>query len=405
MGVTATAPKPGTERRPPSSMVAAGMALIAVCYGFARFTYGLFSPQFTREFSLDAATSGVIASGSYVGYCLAIVISSALTPRWGPRRVAVLAGAVATAGITAVALAPSAPVLAAGILVAGSSTGIASPPLAAAVSRWVREDAQAGAQTLVNAGTGVGVLVSGPVALLLLDRWRWAWALFALATAAVTRWVHVTVPTGGDGTRAGAPSATREGRTAAPPLVAGSTILLAGSFLLGLSSVAVWTFGCDVITVDGDAGGLLASIMWTLIGAAGIAGALSGPLARRIGIRASWTILMAALAAASTGLAAAPSNTGIVVGAAAVFGASYIATTGVALLWSTRLYPRRAAFGVGLSFFMIAAGQAAGAPLVGAAADRYGLPAVFYACAAVALLGAALGPRHARGAAGSGPQR
>jgi predicted MFS family arabinose efflux permease len=39
---------------------------------------------------------------------------------------------------------------------------------------------------------------------------------------------------------------------------------------------------------------------------------------------------------------------------------------------------------------MIAAGQAIGAPLVGVAADQLGIPVVFYACAAIALAGAAL---------------
>ncbi len=372
-------------------MVAAGVALIAVCYGFARFTYGLFSPEFSREFALSATVSGVIGAGSYVGYCLAIVISSALTPRWGPRRVAVLAGAVATAGISTVTLAPSPLVLAAGILIAGSSTGIASPPLAAAVSQWVREDSQPRAQTLVNAGTGVGVLISGPIALLLLDQWRWAWAMFALGTAAVTWWVHATVPRDSDGARSQAPT-NRADRPAAPRLPVGSTVLIAGSFIVGLSSIAVWTFGRDLITVEGNASGLIASVMWTVIGAAGIAGALSGPLTQRIGLQASWVILMVALAAGSAGLAAIPSNIWIVASAAAVFGGAYIAITGVALLWGACLYPGRVAFGVGLSFFMIAAGQAIGAPLVGAGADLYGLPSVFHACAVLALLGAALGP-------------
>ena len=117
-------------------MVGAGAALIGTCYGLARFAYGLFAPEFEAEFAISSAVSGVIGSGSYVGYCAAITGSFILTPRWGARRMAVLAGVVATLGIATVAVAPSAPVLAAGILVAGSSTGIASPPMAAAVATW-----------------------------------------------------------------------------------------------------------------------------------------------------------------------------------------------------------------------------------------------------------------------------
>ncbi len=366
------------------AMVAAGVALIATCYGFARFTYGLFSPEFQQEFALSATWSGVIGSGSYVGYCLAIALSSALTPRWGPRRVAVLAGLVATAGMIAVAAAPSALVLAAGVVIAGSSTGIASPPLAAAVARWVRQPSQDRAQTLVNAGTGVGVLFSGPIALILLGQWRWAWAVFAMGTALVTWWIYATVPSGGGSTNNHTDAPRNRRRT-------GSAGLVTGSFVMGVSSIAVWTFGRELITVEGNASGLLASVMWMVIGATGIGGALSGPLVQRVGIRASWIGLMIALGLASAGLAAAPATTWAVVTAAAVFGASYIAITGVVLVWATRLYPGEAAFGVGLSFFMIAAGQAIGAPLVGAGADRFGLPSVFYSCAALALAGAALG--------------
>ena len=365
-------------------LVAAGVALIGTCYGFARFAYGLFSPQFQREFTLTSSWSGVIGAGSYVGYCVAIVASSLLTQRWGPRRVAVLAGAVASTGMAVVAVAPSGPVLAVGLLIAGSSTGIASPPLAAAVARWVLRPRQDRAQTLVNAGTGLGVLASGPVAFALTDHWRWAWAVFALTAAAVTWWIHAAIPCSARTDRAGAESARPVGRPV------GAMSLMLGSLVMGLSSIAVWTFGRELIMADGNASALLGSVMWALIGAAGIAGAMSGPLIHRIGIRASWAALMVALGAATTGIAIAPAATWIVTTSAAVFGATYISLTGVALVWATRLYVERPATGVGASFFMIAAGQAVGAPLAGFGADHVGLPAVFYACAGIALAGAAI---------------
>jgi len=216
-----------------SGLVFAGVALIATCYGFARFAYGLFAPRLAEEFSLSAGYAGLIGGGGYVGYCLAIGVSTALTPRWGPRRVAVLAGAIATLGIAVVAAAPSAPVLAVGVLVAGSSTGVASPPLAAAIARWVEEGARDTAQTVVNAGTGIGVLVSGPVALLLVDGWRLAWALFAVVTAAVTVWVARVVPAGGRaGGRAGAQESVER-----PVGFAGAVPLALASLFLGVASI------------------------------------------------------------------------------------------------------------------------------------------------------------------------
>lgn len=363
------------------------MALIATCYGFARFAYGLFAPRFSEEFALSAGLSGAIAGGSYVGYCLAIGVSTLLTSRWGPRPVAALAGAVATAGMTVVAVAPSAAVLAAGVLIAGSSTGIASPPLAAAVARWVHGGIRDSAQTVVNAGTGIGVLVSGPVAVLLVDRWRLAWALFAAVAAVVTVWVARVVPPGGR-------SATDErSDTEAGVLTRGSATMLLAAFVMGLSSSAVWTFGQDVVSASSPSD-WLAPAVWMVIGAAGIAGAFAGWVVDRLGVRASWTLLMVLLAAGSAGLGGGAAHAMAALAAAGVFGAAYIALTGVLLVWATRIDDRRPALGVGLAFFMIAAGQAVGAPLVGLGWDAWSPPTVFFVCTGIALTGACVrGPR------------
>lgn len=383
------------------AMVGAGAALVGTCYGLARFAYGLFAPEFTQDFAIDSAVSGLIGSGSYVGYCVAIVASLILTPRWGPRSVAVLAGVVATVGMSVVAVAPSAPVLAVGILIAGSSTGIASPPMAAAVGAWVRADSRDRAQTVVNAGTGLGVLISGPVALVLLGQWRWAWASFAVLAAVVTCWVHVTVPAGTGlhsqrhrGDSPGVPTVTQSsgGRSPTRRFALGTQRLVLASFLMGLSSIAVWTFGRELITSQGNATTLVSVIIWTVLGASGVLGAVGGDLAQRVGPPTSWLLLMLTMGAATALFAVAPATPTFSLIAAALFGASYIGLTGLVLLWSTHLYPDRASFGVGLSFFAIAAGQAAGAFLVGRLTESIDVAAAFYIWAVLAVFGATFRP-------------
>ncbi|GAA4843517.1 hypothetical protein GCM10023201_37960 [Actinomycetospora corticicola] len=365
----------------PWSMVGAGAALIGTSYGLARFAYGLFAPDLQRAFAFGPALSGVISAGSYVGYCVAIVVALVVTDRVGARRTAVAAGVVATVGTATVALAPTTAVLAAGILVAGSSTGLASPPLAVAVAHRIAGTARDRAQTVVNAGTGLGVLVSGPVALVLVGQWRLAWGLFAVIAAAVTVWVARTVPAARSGAEGSAERGVRPG-TARLVLAAGG---------LGVASIAVWTFGRDLLTAAGwsSAG---STTLWVVLGAAGFLGALGGDLATRFGAARSWTVVVLVFAGSTLLIALAPGAPGAVLVAAAGFGAAYVCLTGLLLLWATRLYPDRSSFGVGLAFLVIALGQAVGAPAVGALVGGFGAVTAFVVCAGVGLVVAAVRP-------------
>ncbi|MEJ3655593.1 MFS transporter [Actinomycetes bacterium KLBMP 9759] len=366
-------------------LAAAGLSLIAVCYGLARFAYGLFVPVLREEFALDGALAGVIASCSYAGYCVAIVLATLATQRWGARSVAVAAGVTAAAGTALIAAAGNAGLLAVGVVVAGSSTGLASPPLAAAVARWVAADRADRVQTVINAGTGLGVAVSGPVALLTSDNWRLAWWGFALAAVAVTVWTALAVPSG-ERDR----PAERGGGGARPP---GAVRLLVAAAALGASSAAVWTFGRDVVVTVGGASELASTIMWIALGCAGLLGAFAGTLIGRIGLAASWVLGMLLLAAATAGLALGSTLAPVMFVTAGLFGAVYIALTGVLLVWGTRVFPRRPAFGVGAAFLLIAIGQVLGAPLVGLVTDLTSATWAFCLAAAVAVLGAVARPR------------
>ncbi|WP_318363915.1 MFS transporter, partial [Enterobacter sp.] len=88
-------------------LIATGFSLIAVCYGFARFAFGLFLPRIDADLSLSPTLSGLISGGSFLGYCLTIVLAAFLTERIGPRAVALAAALVAALGMTGIALASS----------------------------------------------------------------------------------------------------------------------------------------------------------------------------------------------------------------------------------------------------------------------------------------------------------
>lgn len=364
----------------------AGAALIAACYGLARFAYGLFVPTFREEFGLGAALAGALASGSYASYCVAIIISTLLTPRFGGRAIAVAAGATATLGTATIALAPNTVTLAVGVIVAGASTGIASPPLAHAVAHTVETVRQSRVQTVVNAGTGLGVAISGPVALLTHEHWRAAWIAFAALSAAITIWAAFTVPRTTGAT--GGTHAAGAGLLPRPLLPPGALRLISAALLLGASSAAIWTFGRDLLVSEGRLSDTASTICWILLGALGIIGAAVGDFQRALGLTKAWVVTVTVLAV-STGLVAiAPGSIVASALSLAVFGATYIAASGLLLLWGTRVYADHPAAGVGLAFLVLAVGQTLAAPALGGISDLVGQRAAFILAAAVGLVGA-----------------
>ena len=125
---------------------------------------------------------------------------------------------------------------------------------------------------------------------------------------------------------------------------------------------------------------------WATIGLAGLLGGLAGRVASRIGLRnanlAAWT-----LAAAGIALPALPRpGIGGALLSSALFGATYMALTGVCILWAARVFPDRPARGVTWSFAGLGAGQTAASPLAGAAGSTFGLAAVFGLTGLTALL-------------------
>lgn len=378
-------------------LLASGLGLIAVCYGFARFAYGLFVPAFRSAFDLTDTLLGAIGAGSYAGYCSAIAVSAVAVPRYGARRVAVSAGLVATAGMLLVAVTHSGTVLAVGVLVAGASTGIASPPLAAAIRQAVPLRRQDRAQAIVNAGTGAGVAVSGPVALLATGNWRLAWLAFATVAAALTWWVARTVP--GPAPRPPSrPMVPRRWTAELAGIVADrrSWLLAAGAALFGITSSGVWTFGRDHLAGAAGLGEFASALVWIALGVAGLVGVVAGDLGRRWGLRHVWIGGIGLLAASSAGVGLFGSSLPAAAAALTVFGGTYIVLTAVILLWAVHLFPDGTAAAVAFGFLLLALGQALSAPAVGWVVDHAGTSVALMACAAVGVVAAAAAPRTRR---------
>lgn len=382
-------------------LTCAGLALVAVCYGLARFAYGLFVPVFRVAFGLDGTLLGAVAAGSYVGYCAAILAAAAAVARWGPRAVAVAAGMVATVGMGLVVVAPAGGVLAVGVLIAGASTGVASPPMAEAITRWTPSGGRDRRQAIVNAGPGVGIAVSGPVALFAAGQWRLAWGCFVVIAVAVTVWVAWAVPPASRvmadppvigavagrvrprGSSAGTWTVARDRR---------SWRLIAGASLFGAASTAVWTFGRDHVVQASSLSPGMSILLWVVLGVAELGGLAAGDLAGRFGLRRLWAGSLLLVAASTGVLGLLPGTTVAAFAAVASFGAAYVVLTTVVFFWATRLHPDRIPAAVATGFLTISAGQAIASPAVGGLVDHLGATGAFLTCAILAAITATIAP-------------
>jgi predicted MFS family arabinose efflux permease len=355
---------------------AAGFGLVAVCYGFARFALGLFLPQIDEELGLGSTLSGFISGGSFVSYCAAIIVSAMLTEKFGAKLVATSAAIVAALGMAGIALASSPLMLAVAVMVAGLSTGLASPPMAAVVATAVSRERQDVTNTVINAGTSVGVVLSGPIALGMGGQWRLAFVGFtamAMILALVTS-IYLPVSRGGKGA-GGIPSMSG-------PLLR----LTAAAFLMGAASAALWSFGGQLVSQSLGWEAASIGVLWSGIGIGGITGAWAGSLVDRFGIDRVHLTFLALMTMGILCVGSAFTTPEFALIGGSIFGAAYVMLSGVYLVWSVRVLPERPATGLMIGFLMIAVGQATGAPVFGLLMSSFGGGPAVTIFAALALL-------------------
>jgi predicted MFS family arabinose efflux permease len=368
------------------NLVAAAFALTALSYGLARFAYGLLLPQIRADLSLDVTDAGWIGGSAFAAYCAGIVLAFSCNGRLSPRALTLLAGLTATVGMGFVASASSGLSLGVGIALAGLSTGLASPPLASAVSMQFSEDTRPKANAVINAGSAAGIIFSGMAALMASGAWRELYALFALIGGGVTVWLWFAVPSqmSGDG-----PKGFKLATLKRPGVLA----LCSSAFLMGLSSTAIWIFGADILRGEFRFTDTHVAWVWIALGAAGISGALTGVLTTLYGKQRVHRFALLGMAIGTIGLATASFSAVYGFAAMGIFGAAYIVSTGTYLIQGIDLLPDRPDLGLGIPFLVLALGQTAGTPLFGALLVAGGVYNALIAFAAAACLAIVIYPK------------
>ncbi len=370
------------RRRTERHLAMAGVAAIGVSFGFARYGYGLFLPDLRTTFGLDVTTIGLIGSGTYAGYLVALTLVGLLSARLGPRPLIVASGLFATTGLALVAFAPNTAVLVLGLVLAGTSSGWAWAPYSDAVRSLVAPGRRERVLAIVPNGTAFGTAVAGVLALAV--PWRPAWLLFALAALAVTgynAWLLRGLPR--------PEPQPRETRIRYTP-AAGP--LLATALSYGVIGSVYWTFAVDLIAAN-TTNTATAPIFWTIIGIAGIGGLATARTLARIGLRRTHALLFTTLAVAVAVLAVAPDATVAVGLSALLYGPAFMAVSAVLAVWSYQVFPSRPAAGFSAVVFFLGIGTIIGPVTVGAVADWIGLTAAFPLTAVLALVTLSARPR------------
>lgn len=336
-----------------------GFSLIAVTYGMARFSWGLMMPEVVKEVPFSPQIAGIIAACSYLAYCLAIVCAPFLVSRFGPRMPALTAALAAALGLILLALAHSPFMLAVGLFIAGTSAGLSSPALAEAVSQRISAPHQPQVNTVINAGTGAGIIISVPIVMAMPGGWRMACVSFAALAALCLAMAYRHLPDRPHAKSAHLPFSLCE--LLSPALLRLSIIAL----ISGAASAAWWSFGPDIMQNQLNIGEQRRNFLWVISGVAGILAIFTGVLSRHISWQQIYRLAQLFMAFSLLFLAFSQKYSGWLIACVTLSGAGYITLSGVLLVYAAGALNATPAVGVSLLFFMLAAGQAFGSSLFG----------------------------------------
>jgi predicted MFS family arabinose efflux permease len=364
----------------------AGFFAIAVAFGPARSGFGLFLPDFRREFGLSTEVSGVIAGGSYGGYLVALSLVGLFAARSGPRLFVTAGGISATTGMILVAIAPNAPLLATGLILAASYAGWSWSPYNDAVEREVPSRLRGRVLSAISTGTTFGLAMAGLITLAAGVwglPWRAAWLGFAAAALVVTAWNARALPGGPQGSESSAP---QHGADPGWLLRPGSVVLFGVALSFGVVSGFYWSFAVDFISRSGALPPEAGPVFYIALGIAGFVGLLTGDAIARFGLRSTLAVCFIFLGVVGLSLGIAPAAWAVVGVSAASLGAGIMCTSALLSVWSSLLFPELPSTGFSAVLLFMGIGTIVGPVALGTFAGHSGLDAAFLVAGALALL-------------------
>lgn len=356
-----------------------GTCFIAATYGLVRLAYGLFLPDIQNELNLSAAVAGYISSGSSLVYCVAAVASFGLDHR-SPRILIVAAAVTACGGAWGMASAGNVAQFGIAAVISSAGAGFASPALVGIVIRNVDARRVDRAQSVVNAGTGPGLVGAAILALLVSAEWRIAWAVTGLLTAVIAAAVLAV-----DRRPRVQPGATPS-RTLSLSWAADHGRAITAAIFMGAGSSAVWTFGRTLLVETGTYSQRGTVGAWIALGLGATVVILTARPMITLPATVAWMISCTVMTIALLLLAIGPQFRWAALSACFMFGWGFVAATSSLISWTADLDPANAAAGTAMLFVALVFGQAVGATVLGFTIAASGFTTAFAAASVVSAL-------------------
>jgi predicted MFS family arabinose efflux permease len=367
----------------------AGSAVVGVAFGMARYAYGLTLPDVRHELGLPDLVLGFIASGTFVGYLTALLLSGPLAAYFGPRAPTTVGGVCGMVGSALVAVAPSAGLLTLGTLIAGSAAGWVWAPYSDIVSVIAPAAQRPRLLAVITTGTSGGLVLLGLTAMATAGAaWRLTWVCIAVASGVAAmlnlRWVPKLRP-----------GSFETDLLSRRPLMRRA---LARPLVYAVAYFATCTVYFTYASDAARSGGLAAAagpVLYIVLGLTGLVALWAGRMVIRFGVS---RVAACSVVAAGVALALLGADSGsipIVLVSSAIFGIGYMTGSAVLSIWTAEAVADRPSAGFTAALVVGAASSIATPAVIGALITILGLPTLLLLTAAGAILTAAALPLRA----------
>ncbi|MBN2706179.1 MAG: MFS transporter [Deltaproteobacteria bacterium] len=286
-------------------IVGSGLLVLFACLGLGRFSLGMLLPAMGGFLKLSHSQMGLIGTGNFVGYMVAVALAGKVAGRLGTRTTITWGLLLVAATMLLISRAGAFAVILGLYFLTGVGSGLANVPMMGLISHWFRRSLRGRAAGVMLSGNGLAIIFAGFYIPYInrslgLEGWRTGWWSMGLMTLAAALIVGLLLrnhprekglePLGVDPPATPRPvtvSGHPAGRAAAP---ARRTMIHLGLIysLFGATYVVYATFIVVMMVQEKGFGEGAAGTFWAAVGALSLfSGPLFGSLSDRIGRRRS----------------------------------------------------------------------------------------------------------------------